>query len=83
MTTITVPVDERWMASNGFGRDTVEPELRLVLAAKLYELRRATLGQAAAMAGLSIWQFTDALPRLGVSLVNATQDQLREDLQQA
>lgn len=71
------------MASNGFGRDTVEPELRLVLAAKLYELRRATLGQAAAMAGLSIWQFTDALPRLGVSLVNATQDQLREDLQQA
>ncbi|MDR1280825.1 MAG: UPF0175 family protein [Opitutaceae bacterium] len=80
MTMVPVPIDERWAASRGLAHEELEEELRLVLAAKLYELRRVTLGQAAGIAGLTLWNFCDALPKLGVSVVNSTDEQLLDDL---
>lgn len=80
MTLLTVPVNEGWLAASGLTRTEAELELRLILAAKLYELGRITLGQAAEMAGLTQWSFMDSLPRLGVSIVNSTAEQLRDDL---
>jgi predicted HTH domain antitoxin len=38
-------------------RAEAQHEFRLILAAKLFELRRLTLGQAAEMAGLPVWTF--------------------------
>lgn len=80
MTLLNLPIDERWLASTGLSEAEAQKELRLVLAAKLYELGRVTLGQAAGMASLSLWAFCEALPRLGVSIVNATEEQLRDEL---
>jgi len=83
MTTVEVPVDERWLVSSGLNPVEVQHELRLILAAKLFELRRLTLGQAAEMAGLPVWSFMEALSRLGVSVINLSDEQLAHELRQA
>lgn len=75
-----VPVDEKWLAASGLSEAEAERELRLVLASKLYEMGRLTLGQAAEMAGLSRWSFLEALPRLGASINNLSDEQLRDEL---
>ncbi len=83
MTTVEVPVDERWLLSAGLNPAEVQHEFRLILAAKLFELRRLTLGQAAEMAGMPVWNFMEALSRLGVSVINLTNEQLAHELRQA
>lgn len=83
MTTVEVPVDERWLVSAGLNPAEVQHELRLILAAKLFELRRLTLAQAAEMAGLPVWNFMESLSRLGVSVINLTPEQLAHELGQA
>lgn len=80
MTMLSVPVDEKWLAASGLSEADAQRELSLVLAAKLYEMGRLTLGQAAEMAGLSQWSLMETLPRLGVSVINATEQSLRDDL---
>ena len=82
MTTVEVPVDERWLAAAGLNPAEVQHELRLILAAKLFELRRLTLGQAAEMAGLPVWSFMEALSRLGVSVINPPDEQLAHEFLQ-
>lgn len=83
MTSVTVPVDDRWLASAGCNPAELQHELTLILAAKLFELRKLTLGQAAEMAGLPVWSFMEALSRLGVSVINLTDEQLTHELAQA
>ena len=83
MTTVEVPVDDRWLASAGMNATEAQHEFRLILAAKLFELHRLTLGQAAEMAGLPVWNFTEALSRLGVSVINLTDEQLAHEFRQA
>jgi len=82
MTTLAVPFDDEWLLSTGLSRAEVESELRVILAAKLFELQRLTLVQAAAVAGLSVWQFMDALSRLKVSVINLSEDELLDELRQ-
>jgi predicted HTH domain antitoxin len=83
MTMVHVPIDERWLAATGLNPAEVEHEFRLLLATKLFELRRLTLGQAAEMAGLPAWSFMETLSRLGVSVVNLTDEQLAHEFDQA
>jgi len=83
MTTVEVPVDERWLANSGLNKGEVQHEFRLILASKLFELRRLTLGQAAEMAGLPVWSFMEALSRSVVSVMNLTDEQLAHDLESA
>ena len=83
MTIVEVPVDERWLANSGLNPAEAQHEFRLILAAKLFELRRLTLGQAAEMAGLPVWSFMEALARLGVSVINLTDEQLARELDPA
>lgn len=83
ITSVTVPVDDRWLASAGLNPAGIQHELTLILAAKLFELRKLTLGQAAEMAGLPVWSFMEALSRLGVSVINLTDEQLAHELRQA
>jgi predicted HTH domain antitoxin len=48
----------------------VDRELRLLLAVKLFELGRVSLGQAAEMAGRGKVEFIDELGRLRVPLID-------------
>lgn len=43
MTTVEVPLDERWLDAAGLNPAEAQHESRLILAVKLFELRRLTL----------------------------------------
>ena len=58
-----------------------ESELVLILATKLYEQGRLSLGQAAELAGLSKRAFMDILGDYGVSVFKYSADELEKDLE--
>ncbi len=55
-------------------------EARLLLAIKLYELGRLTLGQAAKLAGYSKRTFLELLGRYGVPVIAYSPEELREEV---
>ncbi len=83
MTKLEIPVDERWLAAAGMDPSAVTAEFRLLLAVKLFELHRMSIGQAAELAGLSLWDFDAALARLQVSPINLTAAEQADDLARA
>lgn len=80
MTTLQIPVDERWLLRAGLSVAELADELREFLAAKLFESGRLTLGQAAEVAGQPVWQFMESISRLGVSVINMNMEMLEDDL---
>ncbi len=60
--------------------DVSEFELKMIIAAKLYELGRLSSGQAAAVAGLSKRAFIELLGKYNVSVFGYDADELAEDL---
>jgi predicted HTH domain antitoxin len=62
----------------GFSAD----DARLLLATKLFETGKATLGQAAKAAGLSKQAFIEVLGQYKVPVFNYSPDELREELDQ-
>jgi predicted HTH domain antitoxin len=60
-----------------------EQELTLILATKLYEQGRLSLGQAADLAGYSKRGFMEILGKNGVSVFNYSADDLDRDLENA
>ena len=55
-------------------------EAQTLLAVKLYETERVSLGQAAKLAGYSKRAFMEILGRQGVPVFNYSPDDLREEL---
>lgn len=55
-------------------------EAQTLLAVKLYETERVSLGQAARLAGYSKRAFMEILGRQGVPVFNYSPDELREEL---
>lgn len=80
MTTLEIPVDDRWLLRAGLSVAELANELREFLAAKLCESGRLTLGQAAEVAGQPVWQFIETISRLGVSVINMNLAMLEDDL---
>ncbi|MCL2223028.1 MAG: UPF0175 family protein [Oscillospiraceae bacterium] len=60
-----------------------ESELKILLAAKLYETQKLSLGQAADVANLSKRTFIEMLGRYGVSLFSANAEELVQDIANA
>ncbi len=77
---LQIPVDEELLASAGVDPARAGEEFRLLAAAKLFELRRVSLGQASRLAGMTLWDFTEALQQLGVSWSNLTDEQVGHDI---
>lgn len=57
-----------------------EDEARLLLALKLFELSRVSLGQAATIAGYSKRAFMDVLGKYHIPVMNYTVEELREEI---
>jgi predicted HTH domain antitoxin len=57
-----------------------EEEVRLLLAIKLYEVGRISLGQAAKLAGFSKRAFMEVLGKHHVPVFNYSPDELRQEL---
>jgi len=58
-----------------------EDEARLLLAIKLYEVGKVTLGQAAKIAGYSKRTFIELLGHYGVPVIAYSSEELREEVQ--
>ena len=74
MNAVKIPVDEKWMAAVGVSPKELERDFRGILAARLFELRRVTLAQAAAMADLNVWEFLEYLLNVILGTVNCHHD---------
>jgi predicted HTH domain antitoxin len=63
--------------------DLNQKEVVMVLAARLYEMGKLSLGQAADLAGYSKATFMELLGGYGVSVFNYPVDDLDKDIQHA
>ena len=63
--------------------DIDDKEITMLVAAKLYEQGKLSLGQAAELAGLTKRSFTELLGRYGVSLFNYPASELSRDVKNA
>jgi len=73
---LPVPHFEDLQLASGRTVTELETELRLLLAVKLFELKRVSIGQAANIAGLGKIAFMDELGRLRVPVIDFDPDQL-------
>ena len=69
MHALTIPLFDQLQLASGRSTTELEGEMRLCLAAKLFELHRITLGQAAAIAGLSHSALIDAFGSMKVAVI--------------
>ncbi len=79
MHSIAVPHFEDLMLTTGRSADELERELRILLAIKLFELKRVAIGRAAEIAGIGKIAFADELGRAGVPMINFSEDQLEHE----
>lgn len=63
--------------------DMTAKEVTMLLAARLYEQGKLSLGQAAEMAGYSKRTFMELLSDYGVALFDLTEEELLNDVQNA
>ena len=57
-----------------------EDEAKLLLAVKLYEVGKVSLGQAAKLAGFSKREFMEVLGRYHISIFDYSPDDLRQEI---
>ena len=80
MKTLTIPYSEDLLVSTGQSKEAFEQELRVLLAVKLFEMRRLSLGKAAELCGMTKIGFMDELGRLKIPVVNLDDDQIQDEL---
>jgi len=61
-------------------RQEFEHEAKLAMAAKLFEMKRLSSGQAAELIGMGRVEFLLALHRLGTPAINLSEEELVSDL---
>ncbi len=83
VTVLQISVDEDLLTKAGVDPAKAGEEFRVLAAAKLFELRRITFGQASRLAGLSLWEFSDALQARGISWSNLSDEQIEHDIHSA
>lgn len=76
---LPIPHFEDLQLASGRSVTELERELRLLLAVKLFELKRVSIGQAADIAELGKIAFMDELSRMGVAIINFDADQLASE----
>jgi predicted HTH domain antitoxin len=80
MPVLHVPYGEELLVASGQTSEELEPELRFLLAAKLYELGRVSAGQAGKLAGMARLRFLEELGRRGFTVVHLDPDQVEDEL---
>lgn len=80
MQTLTLPYPEDLLITSGQTPKALEKELTFVLAVKLFELNRLSLGKAAQFCKMSKPQFMFELGRLEIPVINLDEDQIADEL---
>ncbi|MCP4698608.1 MAG: UPF0175 family protein [Gammaproteobacteria bacterium] len=80
MRTLAIPYADDLLVTSGKPPQALEEELRFLLAVKLFELHRLTLGKAAEFCGMKKLRFMFELGRLQVPVINLDDDQIADEL---
>lgn len=80
MNSLSIPYSDDLLVTSGKAPQELEEELRFLLALKLFELHRLSLGKAAEFCGMAKIKFMFELGRLGVPVVNLQSDQIADEL---
>ncbi len=80
MQALNIPYGEDILVATGSTPEQLEQECRLLLAVKLFEIGRLSLGKAAAIAGLPKLRFIDDLGSFKVPVINLDDDQIADEL---
>ena len=80
MQTLSIPYGEDILIATGSTPKQLEHEFRLLLAVKLFEVGRLSLGKAAKIAAMPKVGFMDELGRLGIPVINLDDDQIADEL---
>jgi predicted HTH domain antitoxin len=80
MPALSLSYPDDLLITSGKSPQALEAELAFLLAAKLFELRRLSLGKAAAFCHMSKLQFMYELGRLQIPIINLDDDQIADEL---
>jgi predicted HTH domain antitoxin len=80
MHTLSLPYPDDLLITSGKSPQELEAELAFLLAAKLFELRRLSLGKAAALCHMNKLAFMYELGRLQIPIINLDDDQIADEL---
>jgi predicted HTH domain antitoxin len=80
MHTLSLPYPDDLLITSGKSPSELEAELAFLLAAKLFELRRLSLGKAAALCNMEKLRFMYELGRLQIPVINLDDDQIAAEL---
>lgn len=83
MDAISIPYSEDLLVATGKSKEALEQEMRFLLAVKMFELRRLSLGKAAELSGMEKLSFMEELGRIGVPAINLDDDQISDELKNA
>ena len=80
---LSIPYSEDLLITTGQSKEALEQELRFLLAVKLFELQRLSLGKAAQLCGMPKINFMDEMSRMGVPVINLDDEQVKDELKNA
>ncbi len=83
MKTLTIPYSDDLLLLSGKSIPELEKELRFLLAVKLFEIGRLSLGKAAELGELGKLQFMYELGQLNIPVINLEDDQIQDELRDA
>ena len=83
MNVLSIPYSEDLLIAAGKSKEELEQELRFLLAVKLFEMRRLSLGKAAELCGMRKLSFMEELGRIGVPAINLDDDQVKLEIENA
>lgn len=80
MHTLSLPYPDDLLITSGKSPSELEAELTFLLAVKLFELRRLSLGKAAEFCNMGKLRFMYELGRLQIPVINLDNDQIADEL---
>jgi predicted HTH domain antitoxin len=78
--TLTLPYPDILLITSGKSPQALEKEITFLLAVKLFELHRFSLGKAAQFCNMTKLQFMFELGRLEIPVINIDDDQIADEL---
>ncbi len=80
MHALSLPYPDDLLVTSGKSPQALEKELVFLLAVKLFELHRLSLGKAAKFCNMNKLQFMFELGRLEIPVINLDDDQIADEL---